>query len=197
MKNIQEILAQYGLTVPEDKTADFDKVFKENYKTVAEVGKIETARDNYKSQLDDATKALKSFEGVDVYELKGEIKTLTDSLKNAESKYQAQITARDQTDWLQKQLDSYGVQSPYARKQLIAECMSEDNGLPWKEGAFLGFDDFMKSAKEKDSGLYQTAEEKAAAEKDAALKQKAPSFTGPLGDQSGGSAKKFTVPKIF
>ncbi len=115
----------------------------------------------------------------------------------AEKNFQAQIAKRDQTDWLQKQMDSYGVQSPYARKQLIAECMSEDNGLPWKEGAFLGFDDFMKTAKEKDSSLYQTAEEKAAAEKDAALKKKAPSLTGPLGDQGQGSSKKFTVPKIF
>ncbi len=91
MKNIQEILAQYGLTVPEDKTADFEKVFKENYKTVAEVGKIENARDNFKSQLGTATKALASFEGVDVSELKGQITKLQGDLAQKESAYNAKI----------------------------------------------------------------------------------------------------------
>ena len=75
--------------------------------------------------------------------------------------------------------------------------MAEDSGLSWKDGAYYGFDDFMKSAKEKDNGLYQTAEEKAAAEKEAAQKAKAPNFTGPTSDPAGGDDKKFTPPKVF
>jgi hypothetical protein len=74
--------------------------------------------------------------------------------------------------------------------------MSEESGLTWKDGAFFGFDDYMKAAKERDAGLYQTAEEKAAAEKEAALKGKAPTFTGPTGD-SKPATEKFTPPKIF
>lgn len=52
MKSITDILKDFGLSVPEEKTADFDKAIKENYKTVAEVQKIEAARDNYKSQAE-------------------------------------------------------------------------------------------------------------------------------------------------
>ncbi len=37
MQNIYDILGGIGLTVPEDKKADFDKAVNENYKTVAEV----------------------------------------------------------------------------------------------------------------------------------------------------------------
>lgn len=40
MVNIHEILKGYGIEVSADKKADFDKVVTENYKTVAEVEKI-------------------------------------------------------------------------------------------------------------------------------------------------------------
>lgn len=79
----------------------------------------------------------------------------------------------------------------------ISDCMSEESGLTWKDGAFFGFDDFMKAAKEKDESLYQTAEEKEAAAKAAALEKKAAKFTDPTGDPAPGSDKKFTPPKIF
>ena len=36
MKNIYDILKDFGLEVPEDKKADFDKAWKENYRTKAE-----------------------------------------------------------------------------------------------------------------------------------------------------------------
>ena len=71
MINIYELLVKYNLTIPEDKKAEFEEAFKANYKTVAEVEKITTARDNYKSQLETAQTALKEFEGVDVKELQG------------------------------------------------------------------------------------------------------------------------------
>ncbi len=59
MKNIHEILKELGIEIPADKKADFDTAVNENYKTVAEVEKIRTARDTYKQSLEDAQKALK------------------------------------------------------------------------------------------------------------------------------------------
>ncbi len=111
--------------------------------------------------------------------------------KAAEEAYQAQLAQRDQKDWLEKQMESYGVQSPYARKQLIADCMDKDRGLPWKDGAFLGFADFMEAAKKEDNSLYLTE-----AEKDA--QNHTPYFTDGLGGgiPSEGNSK-FTPPQIF
>ena len=43
MKNIYEILADYGLEIPQDKKEAFDNSVKENYKTVTEVAKITSA----------------------------------------------------------------------------------------------------------------------------------------------------------
>ena len=54
----------------------------------------------------------------------------------------------------------------------------------------------MKTAKEKDSGLYQTAEETAEAEKQAQLEKKAPKIVGPTGNTTP-TETKYTPPKIF
>lgn len=91
MKNIHTLLSEIGITIPDEKKAEFDKAVLANYKTFAEVEKITTARDNYKSQLETAQTALKEFEGVDVENLKSEIAKLNISLKDKETEYQTKI----------------------------------------------------------------------------------------------------------
>lgn len=157
---------------------------------------LEGERNSYKTKFETADTALKKFEGIDPEKIQGEIQTYKTQLEDAQKDFAKQLTHRDQKDWIIAQLDKYGVKSPFARKQLISECMAEESGLTWKDGAFFGFDDFMKAAKEKDGSLYLTAEEQAAAEKDAAQKAKAPTFTGSTGDPAPAGAK-FTPPKIF
>lgn len=69
MKNIHDILSGLGITVPEDKKADFDKSVAENYKTVAEfekkVSRLEAERDSHKERADTAEETLKGFDGKD------------------------------------------------------------------------------------------------------------------------------------
>ncbi len=50
MKNITEILTGLGIQIPEDKKADFDKAFAENYKTMADYNKqkLEQAQEGLK-----------------------------------------------------------------------------------------------------------------------------------------------------
>lgn len=157
---------------------------------------LETERDDLKQRLTTAETTLKSFEGIDPAKIQQEVQTYKQQAEEAERRYAAQLTQRDQRDWLKGKFDEYGVASPYARKQLEAECMAEGSGCAWKDGAFFGFDDFMKAAKAKDASLYMTAEEKAEAEKAEKLKDKAPTFTGPTGDPAP-APDKFTPPKIF
>lgn len=158
---------------------------------------LEGERDNYKAQLDTANTTLKKFEGIDPTKIQEEIQTYKTQAEEAEKNFNRQITQRDQKDWIQTKLDEYGVTSPFARRQLTSDCMAEDSGLTWKDGSFFGFDDFMKAAKEKDNSLYLTAEEKSEAEKASKLKNNAPTFTGPTGDDKPGSDRKFTPPKVF
>ena len=67
MQNIYAILAKYNLTIPEDKKAEFEEAVKANYKTVAEVEKITSARDNYKTQLETALKIPPKIGGILLY----------------------------------------------------------------------------------------------------------------------------------
>lgn len=100
MKNIHEILKSYDIEIPADKKAEFDKAVLENYKTVAEAEKLRTARDNYKSQLDDATQKLEGFKGVNVEELQGKISALTDDLASQKAAFDKQLADRDFDDML-------------------------------------------------------------------------------------------------
>lgn len=100
MKNIHEILKGYDIEIPADKKAEFDKAVLENYKTVAEAEKLRTARDNYKSQLDDATQKLEGFKGVNVEELQGKISALTDDLASQKAAFDKQLADRDFDDML-------------------------------------------------------------------------------------------------
>lgn len=69
MKNIHTILSEIGMTIPEDKKADFDKAVAENYKTAAEFEKkVNRLTDDLaaeKKRADDAVETLKGFDGKD------------------------------------------------------------------------------------------------------------------------------------
>lgn len=94
MKNIHEILKEYGLEIPEEKKADFDKVWKENYRTKSEYDNAVTKRDEYKTSLDDVQAKLDGFKDIDVDDLKSQISTLTKQLsdeKDARAKDAAKV----------------------------------------------------------------------------------------------------------
>lgn len=180
-----QVLAMNGKDIESAKAAK-DKI----------IADLTGERDDYKTRLETAETTLKGFEGIDPEKIQQEIQSYKQKAEDAEKDFAKKLLQRDQTDWLKGKMDEYGVASPYARAQLIAEITDEANGLKWKDGAFMGLDDYMKSAKEKDNNLYQSAEEKAAAEKAAAEAAKAPKFTGATGNPKpeGG---KFVPPKIF
>lgn len=69
MKNIHTILSEIGLTIHEDKKAEFDRAVAENYKTLAEFEKkVNRLTDDLaaeKKRADTAVETLKGFEGKD------------------------------------------------------------------------------------------------------------------------------------
>ena len=161
-----------------------------------EIATLTTERDSLQTRLTTAEETLAKFGDKTPEQIQDEIQTYQKQAKDAKDDLAAQLTQRDQRDWIKAQLDEYGVKSPLARKQITAEVMHAESGLKWKDGAFLGFGDYMAAAKKEDASLYQTAEEKKAAEEAAAKEKDKPGFTGPAGDEGGGSAK-YTPPKIF
>lgn len=77
---IDKIMAQHGKDI-------------EAHKATAETAAKD--RDAYKGQLDDVSKKLKTFEGVDVEALRGEVDTLKKDMATKEAGFQSQLADRD------------------------------------------------------------------------------------------------------
>lgn len=119
MKNIQTILSEIGITISEDKKNDFETAFNENYKTVAEVTKIRTERDNYKTQAETAQNALKEFEGVDVKNLQEEIKNLNEKMTTQATEHQQKIADMEFNNVLEGAITKSGAKNSKAIKALL------------------------------------------------------------------------------
>lgn len=81
--------------------------------------KAETERDNYKAQLDTATKTLKDFEGVDVADLQGKIKTLQTDLATAQKNYDAKVAEMEFSSALGAAIKASGAKSEKAVKAFL------------------------------------------------------------------------------
>lgn len=83
------------------------------------VNGIKGERDNFKTQLDTAQETLKTFDGVDVKDLKGKIETLQESLKNQETDYQAKMATMKFDSELDSLITSSGAKNVKAIKALF------------------------------------------------------------------------------
>lgn len=153
MKNIYEILKSMGLEVPEEKKSEFDKAWKENYRTKAEYDKAIEQRDAHKTSLDDVNEKLKEFEGVDVNDLKGQITKLQDDLKAKDDEYAAKEADRAFHDTLAEAIKTAGGRNAKAVKALLdidALKASKNQGEDIKSA--------IAAAKESDSYLFGSDE---------------------------------------
>lgn len=178
-----EELLNLGLT-KEQVDAVFALAGKDITKHQKTIETLTAERDDLKTRLETAENTVSAFEGMTPEDVKAEIEKYKNKSEEAGKRYEAQITARDQRDWLNAQYEKFGVTSPYARTALTAEVQAENSGVTWKDGGYMGFEDFMKKAKEKDGSIYLTAEEKAAAEKKEPGK-KEPAIVGRTGGKTG------------
>ena len=90
--DINEILAEVGITVPEEKVQQFNKLVRTNYKSAAEVNKLRGEIDNLKESVSKLTvdneNLTKSNKGVEDIETKHktEIESLTAKIAEYEGK---------------------------------------------------------------------------------------------------------------
>ena len=195
MKNIEQILKEAGIEVTDEQKAAVNAAVTENYKTIAEFDKqakkltaAETDRDNYKGQLDTANETLEKFKDIDLEKQAEEIQKYKQAAKEALDMATKQILERDQRDYLKGEFDKLKIESGRVRDSLMREIMGED-GLKWKDGAFMGLSDYLSKENEKDH-FYQTEAEKAEAEAKEKAAGSAPKFTDKsTGKPAGGDDK--------
>ena len=106
MKNIFEIMKEYGLEVPEDKKKDFEKSVLENYKTISDYevqsDKLKTAEE----KVTTLTESLDKFKDVNVDELNNTINTLKTDLANKDKELNDKLAERDFNDLLRESITS-------------------------------------------------------------------------------------------
>ncbi len=182
MKNIEQILKEAGIEVTDEQKAAVNAAVTENYKTIAEFDKqakkltaAEADLDNYKRQLDTANETLEKFKDIDPEKQAEEIQKYKQAAKEAQEAADKKILQRDQRDYLKGEFDNLGIKSGRVRDSLMREIMGED-GLKWKDGAFMGLSDYLAKENEKDH-FYQTEAEKAEAEAKEKAAGSAPKFT--------------------
>ena len=104
MKNIFEIMKEYGLEVPGDKRKDFEKTLLENYKTVSDyevqAEKLKTAE----GKVATLTASLDKFKDVNVDELNNTIATLQNDLAAKDQELTDKLAERDFNDLLKESI---------------------------------------------------------------------------------------------
>lgn len=203
MKNVEQILKDAGLEVTEEQKAAINKGMAENYKPIADYDKqvkkaekAEADRDTYKGQLDAANETLEKFKDIDPEKQAAEIEKYKQAAKEAQEAASMQILERDQRDYLNAEFEKLGIVSGRTRKSLMADIMGED-GLKWKDGAFMGLSDYLEKENEKDH-FYQTQKEKEeAAEKEKAAGSAPTKFTDKSEGKKETAAETKSVPKIW
>lgn len=111
MKNIFEIMKEYGLEVPEDKKKEFEKTVLENYKTMTDydnqVKKLDAANETIKANdtaMKDLQDKLDGFKDVDVSGLNQRINDLETEKANIQKDYDAKIADRDFNDLVKENI---------------------------------------------------------------------------------------------
>lgn len=133
MKNIFELMKEYGLEVPEDKKKDFEKAVLENYKTVkdyeAQKEKLEAAEQKASASettINGLKEDLKKFEGVDVTGLQQRITDLETDLQTKEVEVQQKLADRDFDDLLTESIrGANGRNAKAIRALLDVESLKE------------------------------------------------------------------------
>lgn len=153
MKNIYEILKDFGLEIPADKKTDFEKAWKENYRTKSEYDNAVAKRDEYKSSLDTVNEQLKAFDGVDVADLNEQIEKLKDDLKAEEDKYAAKEAERIFSDTIKEAIKTAG-----GRNEKAVMAMLDINALKESKNQSEDIKKALEAVKESDAYLFGSDE---------------------------------------
>lgn len=147
MKNIHTILSEIGISIPDDKKADFDKAVAENYKTTAEFEKkVNRLTDDFTAMTKRAETAegtLKGFDGLDPAKVKDQINEANRKIQEAQDEAKRQIEERDTRDAITALLSEVEFTSPAARRDV--ERQLKEKGLKLDNGVLLGGKDALES----------------------------------------------------
>lgn len=112
MKNIIEILKESNIELTKEQEGSVTKLVNDNYKTIAEFerqkDKLSLAENNAKDIQTKFDDFKKSYDGVDVQELRNKINTLTNDIETQKTSYEVQISKMNLDSVLSAKAKEYG-----------------------------------------------------------------------------------------
>lgn len=112
MKNIIEILKESNIELTKEQEGSVTKLVNDNYKTIAEFerqkDKLSLAENNAKDIQTKFDDFKKSYDGVDVEELRNKINTLTNDIETQKTSYEVQISKMNLDSVLSAKAKEYG-----------------------------------------------------------------------------------------
>ncbi len=121
--------------------------------------RMQTEYEGYKKQLEDANELIRSYKDTKDKDIEG----LKQSVKDWEVRYdtdtkalQEKLAAQEKTFAAERYLDGQGIRSPLSRKTILNEFMAQN--MEFKDGKFVGADEYMKGVRMQYPGEFQTDE---------------------------------------
>lgn len=156
MENITKILEDLGVEIPEDKKDALNKKVSENYKTIAEyekkVAKMDAELERATERAESAENTLKGFEGKDFDAIAKERDEWKVKAENAQKEYEEKENKRVYSEAINEATKDLKFTSQGAKKAFIADLTSAN--LTLKDGALLGFNDYVAKYKESDADAF-------------------------------------------
>lgn len=156
MQKLVELLQKYGVVIPEDKQVEIKSELSKGYKNIAEhnkvISKLETERDTWKEQAENAEATLKNFEGIDPAKINEELATYKQRAEQATKDAEEKIYQRDYTDALNVAMDKYKFTSESAKRSVVASIRNE--GLKLKNGQIMGLNDYVEQLRQEDPDAF-------------------------------------------
>lgn len=158
MKNILSILKDFGIEIAEDKTKELEKAVNENYKTINEYDSIKTAKEQLEADIKQRDADLEDLKAKasDSDSLNEQLAEMTKKYEDAKKDAEEQLSKQAYEYAVKEKINGLKFTSKTAQKGFTDEVIKA--GLKLENGELLGFDDYVKKAKEEDSGLFATEE---------------------------------------
>lgn len=162
----EELFSQVEAKLSEINKADDRKENPVRYVDLSEggyVGKekyahIQTESAGYKKQLEDANGIIKSYKDMDIDGIKQSAKDWETKYTEETKKLQHQLAEQEKTFAAERYLDGQKIKSPLSRKTILNEFLAQN--MEFKDGKFIGADEYMKGVREQYPDEFQAEENK-------------------------------------
>ncbi len=161
-----ELFSQVDAKIQEHNSGIEDKVQQVRFVDLSEGGYVSKERyqelstkiGGLETQLKDANSTIKSYKDMDIEGIKQSAADWEQKYNTETQKLNKQIEDDRKKFAAERFMDSQKIKSPLSRKAILQDFLAK--GLEFKDGTFVGADEYMKSVKEKYPDEFEQEEEK-------------------------------------